>query len=376
MSGLFLPKKILLAGAASTNAKKFFEWGNGLTGRLGRDADSSTLSSPTQLGSIATWTVVSAGYSFTAGLQSDGTLWTWGDNYRGELGVGNTTNRSSPTQVPGTTWASISCSIHSVSRIMLALRADSSLWAWGMNDKYQLGLGSGDSTNRSSPVHVGAATWTKVSAGQTSIGIQTDGTLWTWGTNYAGAAGQNNGIYTKSPTKVGLATTWTDCSAGGDHCAAIKSDGTLWTMGRNDRGQLGVGNITNRSSPTQVPGTTWSKVFCGYPRTLAIRTDGTLWSWGKNSYGALGIGDVLDKSSPVQIAGGGTWSTASAGGGSTSGRGFAIKTDNTLWGWGRNDVGYLGDGTTTDRSSPVQLAGGATWASVSGANNHTVGRRS
>lgn len=147
---------------------------------------------------------------------------------------------------------------------------------------------------------------------------------------------------------------------GRQYSAAIKTDGTLWTWGENSYGQLGDNSTTNRSSPVQtVAGGTWIDVNCGRGHTIAIKTDGTLWAWGLNTNGQLGDNSITHRSSPVQIiSSGNNWKYVSAGGYHSS----AIKTDGTLWTWGRNNKGQLGTNDITHRSSPVQtIAGGSTW---------------
>ena len=151
--------------------------------------------------------------------------------------------------------------------------------------------------------------------------------------------------------------------------------GGLWSCGRNNNGQLGDSTITGRSSPVQTiaGGTNWKQVATGYYHTAAIKTDGTLWSWGYNSEGQLGDSTLTQRSSPVQtIAGGTNWKQVATGYYHTA----AIKTDGTLWSWGYNLYGGLGDSTSTNKSSPVQtIAGGTNWKQVSGGGGgHTTAR--
>jgi hypothetical protein len=204
--------------------------------------------------------------------------------------------------------------------------------------------------------------------------IKTDGTLWTWGNNARGALGTGNITDRSSPgTTAGGGTNWIQTSAGSSSdvsssaVGAIKSDGTLWTWGSNNQGMLGTGNETDRSSPgtTAGGGTDWKQVDISKNEEHigAIKTDGTLWTWGENGSGQLGDGTAgtgTSRSSPGTTAGGGTnWKIVS------NGR-AAIKTDGTLWTWGSNTNGELGDGTTTRRSSPGTTAGGGTnWKEIS-----------
>ena len=144
----------------------------------------------------------------------------------------------------------------------------------------------------------------------------------------------------------------------------------LWSWGRNDTGQLGLNNTTTTSSPVQV-GTTryWTNVYMcsfgsgGDGMTFARKTNGTLWSWGRNNYGSLGLNDTISRSSPTQIGSLTDWSSQF----SSSGYGpLAVKTNGTLWSWGRNNYGQLGDGTVAQKNSPVQIGSLTTWSSVAG----------
>jgi alpha-tubulin suppressor-like RCC1 family protein len=154
----------------------------------------------------------------------------------------------------------------------------------------------------------------------------------------------------------------------------LEPPGALWTWGSNFYGGLGDNTTTNKSSPVQTisAGTNWKQVSCGY-HTAAIKTDGTLWVWGSNSDGQLGDNTNTYQSSPVQtIAGGTNWKQVAGGWFHTA----AIKTDGTLWTWGSNFYGGLGDNTTTNKSSPVQtIAGGTNWKQVSCGTWHTAAIR-
>jgi alpha-tubulin suppressor-like RCC1 family protein len=346
---------------APTIPRALYAWGYNQTGAMG-DGSTTDKSSPVQIGSLLTWkNPPHIGKATSAAVDNEGRLWTWGRGSNGALGHGNTTTLSSPTQVGAlTTWQSVQVG----ATACLAVKTDGTLWSWGLNTAGQLGLGN--TTNYSSPVQVGAlTTWLTVAGGQYfSAAIKTDGTLWAWGNNSQGSLGNSAiGTNISSPIQVGALTNWLRVAAGAYMCAAIKTDGTIWTWGYNTVGQLGQGNTTRTSSPVQVGAlTTWTSIEPGGYTVLALKTDGTLYAWGNNNYGDLGVGDTTNRSSPTQVGSLTTWASAASFGNN----GIAIKTDGTLWTWGRNNYGSLGLGNTTQYSSPVQVGTNTNWSGVAG----------
>lgn len=301
-----------------------------------------------------------------------GGLYAWGYNGFGELGDSTINNRSSPIQsiYMGIGWKQVACTNYNVNISFSGIKTDGTLWSCGYNNYG--GLGDSSTSNRSSPIQIygGGTTWKQVSVGNNfAMAVKTDGTLWGWGWNTSGQLGLNNATSRSSPVQVGTLTSWVQVSCGSfSFSTALKSDGTLWSFGSNGNGTLGVSIpiLTYRSSPVQVTGSTkWKAISCGYAHTLAIATDGTLWGWGANNYGELGITVGFGYSFPVQVSTDITWKQISC----SKYLSAAIKTDNTLWMMGWNAYGQLGDSTITQRSSPVQtIAGGINWKSVSGGN--------
>jgi alpha-tubulin suppressor-like RCC1 family protein len=170
-------------------------------------------------------------------------------------------------------------------------------------------------------VQIGAQTdWSKISGtSDTALAIKTTGSLWAWGTNNSGQLGQNNVIYRSSPVQIGAQTDWAQVGVGGQFCIAIKTTGTMWSWGQNDVGQLGQNTAsvgTYRSSPVQIGAQTdWSKIALGNAHALAIKTTGTMWSWGENNAGQLGqntLGGTANTSSPVQIGADTNWAQVNA----------------------------------------------------------------
>lgn len=275
-----------------------------------------------------------------------------------QLGLGDTTNRTTWTVNASVAWAMVASGIvHS-----LAIKEDGTLWAFGDNSYGQ--LGQGDDVAKTAIVQVGSSTtWATASAGTASYAIKADGTLWVWGENLAGELGLGDTTQRTSPTQVGTGTNWAYVSGGYYFALAIKTDGTLWAAGLNDLGQLGLGDTTDRTTWTQVgSATTWASVSASYSHTLALRTDGTLWSCGFNDVGQLGQGDTTQRTTITQVGSATDWAFICAGVRvSTS---YAVKTGGTLYAWGRNVVYELGLGDTTNRTSPTQVGSATNWAKV------------
>ncbi|RZK63280.1 MAG: T9SS type A sorting domain-containing protein [Hymenobacter sp.] len=395
-------------------------WGQNTNGQLGQGTATGQQSTPLQVGTAATWASVSAGDYHIAALQTDGTLWTWGQNFSGQLGQGTVSSlQSTPTQVGAATWRAASAG----GIYTLAIKRDGTLWSWGYNSNAQLGNGTTSTTAQPTPAQVGtASTWQLVSAGTFhSLAIQTDGTLWAWGNNGQGAVGTPTTQLTQAtPIQVGTATTWRSISAGYTHSAAVRQDNSLWTWGDNRYNQLGDGTTTQQNAPVQVAaganwqavsagqyyttalrqdnsywawgyhsygqlGTgpspqlvpyqvltpaTWRSLSAGAYYNLAIRPDGTLWAWGDNAFGQLGLGtaNTATQRLPAQVGTATTWRSVSAG----YYHSVAVRQDGTLWAWGDNTFGELGDGTTTAQTAPVQLGTATDWASVSAGYYYTL----
>jgi len=345
-------------------------WGRNDLGIMG-DGTTIDKSSPVQIGSLTNWSMLGNTYRSNFVVKTNGTFWSWGGNAFGELGQGNSTNRSSPTQIGAlTNWAKVSTGDYGTQG---AIKTDGSLWTWGYNITGVLGIGVAHNIirDRSSPAQLGALTnWSSISfASLHVLSTKTDGTLWTWGRGSYGMLGLGNTASVYSPVQVGSLTNWLSVSASQYVSAAIKTDGTLWTWGHPFQGGLGHNSASYYSSPKQVGAlTNWLSVSAGYMGCRAIKTDGTLWSWGRNIDGELGLGDTTSRSSPVQVGNLTNWSSL----GAKSTQNMAIKTDGTLWAWGQNNLGILGLGDTISRSSPTQVGTSSNWLKVAAGGYATI----
>ncbi len=268
----------------------------------------------------------------------------------------------------------------------LAIKSDGTLWAWGYNAMGELGDGcvfAQTCSNRYSPGQVGAdKTWSAVSGGTAhSVALKQNGTLWAWGDNSSGQIGTGvTGSYYSTPNQITADTNWASISAGGFFTTAIKTDGTLWAWGNNYAGQLGDGCVkgstcVSKATPTAVNADTdWAAVAAGANHVLALKTNGTLWAWGINDYGELGNAAqsaTAYSSVPVQIGTDTDWKTIAVG----DMHSLAIKTNGTLWAWGDNSHGQLGItclASCLTASAPVQVGTDADWKDMDGGNSLTL----
>jgi alpha-tubulin suppressor-like RCC1 family protein len=289
------------------------------------------------------WVSLSAGLSHTVAVSSLGRMYVWGDNTFNQIGDGTTvTLRSQPVQIGTSSWSQVS----SYGNHNLAIDTNNKLYAWGDNTLGQVGVSS-------SPLQ-----WTTVNSYYTTQMIRNDGIVYAMGLNNGGQIGDTSVVSRSSPVQISGGGSWSQIVSGYDgtnngYSIGIKTDGTLFTWGFNSSGILGdITLATNayRSSPVQVGTSSWISVSTLNNTAVAIRNDYTIWSWGKNDAGQLGQGDTASRSSPVQI-GLSSWTQVGVGVSSA----MAIRLDSTLWVWGLNSSGQLGDSTTLNKSSPVQI---------------------
>ena len=366
---------------------QLWAWGDNQYGCLGLNQSPNVRkSSPTQVGTDTNWKVVidagNAGEAISFAIKDDGTGWAAG--LGGLMGINQpgfpptSINHSSPVQLAGTwsdAWA------RSAQGNVVATKADGTLWTWGSNQHGMLGLnqayGPGEKKNRSSPCQVGTDTDWALHDGGVSCGyeymfaMKQNGTLWMWGKNdNAGmGVGQPFNYRRSSPTQLGTETTWEYIVSGsqGGNSVAKKTDGSLWVWGGS--GGLGIPGSPPKNSPVQLgTGTDWAGATVGGTAAFVTKTDGSLWVWGNANYGKLGLNGPNNQnmSSPMQIPG--TWKMNNNSFAQINYATLVIKQDGTLWSWGNNNKGQLGlnQPTNDDRSSPAQVGTATNWLAVGG----------
>ena len=356
------------------NLAQAFATGCGSVGILGDNTTANKSSPVNVIGGISNWCQIATGCDHTVGLTLDGVAWSWGRNSvygtnGGKLGDGTNTDRSSPVQVTGGfSWCQISAGgVHS-----LGIRNNGTLWSWGSNGSTGiLGLNAfATPTCVSSPVQVcgGFTDWCQISAGLShhSLAVRTNGCAYAWGCSACGQLGNNSAFTNRySPFPIyGNLSNWCQVSAGCRHSLGVTTDGAAWAWGFNSAGILGDNTAINRSSPVSVAGgfTDWCRVAAGRRSSLGLRCDGTLWAWGCNQFGEAGDGTTTDRSSPVSVVGGFTnWCKIGSGGYHNAG----VRTNGTAWAWGYGGQGRLGTNNTISRSSPVSVVGGSEWSDIS-----------
>jgi alpha-tubulin suppressor-like RCC1 family protein len=358
---------------AITDDGSLWAWGSNINGQLGAGTTTNSVN-PLKIG--VKFATVSAGYGHSLALKTDGTLWAWGNNSFGQLGDGTTTSRTVPVQIGSDTYQAVSAGLN----FSLAIKSDGTLWAWGDNSFEQLGFGDNSPAYSTVPVQIGSDTYQAVSAGTGhALALKSDGSLWAWGDNNHGELGDGCSVDTTSgqtvctnknvPEAIDSGSSYAAIASGYFYSLAIKTDGSLWAWGDNAQADLGTGDskavylvpthIGDGYSPVAAALSASKFSVLGnttvYYHSLALKGDGSLWAWGDNTFGQIGDNSRTPVSAPKQLlAGSGDIFTAvSAGDGDHS---LAIKSDGSLWAWGSNSCGQLGNGNNNTSYVPIQVS--------------------
>jgi cysteine-rich repeat protein len=308
-------------------------------------------------------TMIATGGNHACGIAWDSSIECWGIGTNGELGDGLGATRGTPAPVSApagkaTGWTSITAGGDHT----CALRTDgglSSMWCWGYNFSGQ--LGDGTTTTRLVPTLAGSQAWTQVRLSPSSYGtcaIRSDQTGWCWGAYASGPSSSS------TPLEIIVGAKWSQLAVGNSHACGVKTDGTLWCWGKNVSGELGTGPATVDGGllwqgPKQVGTlTTWLEVAGSDAFTCGRQSPGTLWCWGRNSSGQLGDGTTTPHNTPTQV-GAQKWGAVTLGATHACGQ----QSGGLIQCWGANAVGQLGDGTTTAHLAPAPIPG--VWVSVS-----------
>lgn len=359
LNGMVLEEFSDIAPAVSSNNLALksdgtvWAWGKGTSGELGNGTNDNS-NVPVQVSNLTGITAVAGGGDHSLALKSDGTVWAWGKGTSGELGNGTNDSSNIPVQVSNLTDVT---AITGGGGFSLALKSDDTVWAWGDNSYGELGNGTNDNSNV--PVQVSGLTEvTAIIGGDygSSYAVKSDGTAWAWGNGSNGLLGNHSANHSNIPVQVsessGLSNVVMVASAN-TTSYALGSDGTVWAWGSGTSGQLGNGTNTSMIDfPVHVSNLTdVIKIAGGFNNGYALKSDGTVWAWGVNSYGELGNGTNIHSNIPVQVSG--LTGVIKIGAGDSFA--YTLKSDNTMWAWGYNYYSQLNDGTQASSNIPVRM---------------------
>ena len=412
-----------------------WSWGSHGTGLTGVNQFTGTQATPARVNLDTDWLMVSAGISNVFAVKTDGSLWGWGTNTSGQLGltVTGTSSVRVPTRIGGdSTWVEAQASLDSVAAASFGRKSDGSLWVWGQSGDaiagavgylpvaiaptrifadrivqsfsvrgdaevgalirqdgtleiwgdnasiYRLGLGNLTSPT---PTAVGdTAEWVSVANGEEhSVGVRADGSLWQWGAVADWPAYGGRGL--ARPTRISTTTDWATVATGyGTAYFALKRNGELWRWGYSQNyGLMGSGQAVNLLVPTRLGTDLWKAIAVGGAHVLAVQMDGSLWAWGNNNSGQLGTGSTTASYTPVRIGTDSDWAwvTTNQNDNGSSYLGdetsFGLKTDGSLWAWGANATNLTGLGTSSGQTTtPTQIGASRTWRTVTAGSAHAL----
>ncbi|MDE2591008.1 MAG: hypothetical protein KGL95_15230, partial [Patescibacteria group bacterium] len=353
---------------ANASPGALWDWGYNGYGQLGT-GNTNGSSTPTLVNGFSQVLTSSAGCYHSLTIKPDDTVWSWGDNGFGQLGIGSDSDTSSPTQINGLKAIAVAGGCYH----SLAVKPDGTVWAWGNDGLWQLGTGNPPDTCRGfggggiacskNPIQVnGLTNITAVAAGVTiSVALKSDGTVYDWGGNFP-----------HSPMQVSGLSNIVAIAAGSYHALALKSDGTIWAWGTNLYGVLGNGNDNGADyGPTQILSlSNVAGIGAGGWHSLAVKSDGTVYAWGRNYEGEIGTGSTSPDVTSPSLVRGVTGAKMVAGGLLSS---FALKSDGTVQGWGYNGDGELGGGSAASVNPiPVVIPGLANVVNITPGSYHVL----
>ncbi|MCD9024088.1 fibronectin type III domain-containing protein [Cohnella silvisoli] len=325
-------------------------WGRNNNGQLGL-GNTTDQTTPTAIPGLSGVKQLTVGQSHTLALMEDGTVKAWGYNSSGQLGLGNTTTQTTPTAITG---------LNGVKQLVagqyhtLALMEDGTVKAWGRNDYGQLGIGN--TTNQTTPAAITGLIGVKqLTAGPYhTFALIDNGTVMAWGYNANGELGLGNTTTQTTPKVITGLIGVKQLTAGYNHALALMEDGTVKVWGHNGSGQLGLGSTTNQTIPTTITGFSGVKqLAAGESHTLALMEDGSVKAWGVNGNGQLGLGNTTNQTTPTAIPWLSGVKQLVAGQYHT----LALMDEGIVKSWGRNDFGQLGIGNITNKTSPTSITG-------------------
>lgn len=332
-------------------------WGWNEYGQLGNGTNGGRSTSPVVVMGLTNVVSVAAGYAHSVALKNDGTVWVWGSNDMGQLGIGtknSTATQNSPTQVPNLSNI-VAIAANPSGSHTVALKSDGSVYIWGANGNGQHCDSASYQSYRSSPYQISALNGaTAVATSIAAIFVIKQGGVVACGGggNSTGILGNGTTTQTLTPVTISSLSNITSLAGGQDHMLALKSDGTVWAWGENDKGQLGDGSTTTRSAPVQVSGLTGvAAIAAGARHSLVRKSDGSLASWGADASGQLGDNSVADRKTPYNVA-----STNVSAIGAGVSHSLALQTNGMLWAKGDNSNGQLGNGSLTPPTNSLPTA--------------------
>ncbi len=352
-----------------------WSWGANLEGELGNGSRAVPSASPVPAIGVGQVIAISASRAHSLALREDGSVWEWGGALVNARAVSSPRPQPAALARPNDVVAIATSTSHN-----LALRADGSLWAWGWNAYGQ--LGSGTTISAGTPIRVTALSGVAaVDAGAFhSLALLTDGTVWSWGRNCCGELGSDalNGLTANpTPRQVPGIDAATAVAAGTSHSLVLRADGSVWSWGDAGFGQLGDPRLESRHLPARIEGLDEViAIAAADMHSFALRADGTVWAWGRNAEGELGLGSVSEEhclciATPTRITDLDSVVAIASG----ARHALALRQDGSVWAWGTNRAGQLGDGTQLPRPAPVQVPNLTEVTAIAAGAGHSLALR-